>query len=108
VRPCLRFGKFFPRNLPSPVKLYYLLRTRNDGRYLTAQPQPEQRFLLLFNEAADALSYLNTHAGELSQHFAVETITHNQVTSILQRWGFQGFALVEDPLLARMEFFKPT
>jgi hypothetical protein len=90
------------------VQLYYLLRTRSNGRYLTAQPQPEQRFLLLFKEAADALSYLNTHAGELSAQFAVETINQSQIQPILQRWGWQGFGIVNDPILAQIEFFTPA
>jgi hypothetical protein len=90
------------------VDLYYLLRTRADGSYLTAQPRSGQRYLLLFREAADALSYLNTHAAELREHFAVEAITRNQVGPILQRWSFQGFAVVEDPLLPKVEFFTPA
>lgn len=86
--------------------LYYLIRSRVDGTYLVAHPQPDapSRFLLLFPEHADALSYLNTHGSGMADRFAVESIPSSQVGGLLQRWGFEGIGVVQDPLVPRIEF----
>ncbi len=89
---------------------YYLVRSKADGSYLAARPRPnpdrveQDRFVLLFREHFDALSYLNTHAADLADRFSVESILGNQVGSLLQRWDFTGMGMVTDPLLPRIEF----
>jgi hypothetical protein len=40
----------------------------------------------------------------VADKFAVESIASTQLKGILQRWGFQGVAVVQDPLLPRIEF----
>ena len=74
-------------------EVYYLLRSRVDGKYLVAKPDPNQvesTYLLMFREDFDALSYLNTHGADVAGRFAVESITGNQLKNLLQRWGFKG------------------
>jgi hypothetical protein len=90
-------------------QFYYLIRSKLDGKYLAAQiPNQENEtgtsYLLLFREDFEALSYLNSHASELASRFSVESIATNQLKSLLQRWGFHGVGLVEDPLLPRIQF----
>jgi hypothetical protein len=108
--------------------VYYLLRSRQSGQYLFArQPsapplaagqlaagQPEAqaraeqaiRYLLLFQQDYDGLSYLNAHAPELSDRFALESSTMAQLRATLERWGFGGVALVSDPLEPRLDFLN--
>jgi len=91
---------------------YYLVRSRADGQYLVARPNRNQDdrtpadpgFLLLFQEHADALSYLNTHAKELADRFAVETTSGTQLEGVMKRWGFTGVGMVQDPLVPKVEF----
>ena len=96
---------------------FYLIRSRQDGQYLVARPrradaarsddlpeQPSAGFVLLFSEHADALSYLNSHARELADRFAVESIPKTQLGSLLKRWSFEGCGIVTDPLLPKVEF----
>jgi hypothetical protein len=91
---------------------YYLVRSRADGQYLVARPNRKEGdrapadpgFLLLFQEHADALSYLNTHAKELADRFAVETTSGTQLEGVLKRWGFTGVGMVQDPLVPKVEF----
>lgn len=87
-------------------QIYYLLRSKVDGSYVSANPNPDQvvKFLLLFQEDFDARSYLNTHAPDVSDRFAVESIPPTQLKTILKRWSFQGIAVVKDPLLPNIEF----
>lgn len=96
-------------------QVFYLIRSKVDGQYLVARPKvktedrEEQSFLdpaylILFREHFDALSYLNTHGADLADQFAVESMPGNQLGSLIKRWGFKGFGLVEDPLLPRIEF----
>jgi hypothetical protein len=88
-------------------EVYYLLRVKADGRYLTARPNSEDNgYLLLFRENFDALSYLNTHAGEVADRFAVESLPGSQLSSLLKRWGFIGVGMVSDPLLPKIEFLQ--
>ncbi|WOD38358.1 hypothetical protein [Nodosilinea sp. E11] len=95
-------------------QLYYLLRSRADGSYLVARPQsqgnpdqpPPTGFLLVFTADYDALSYLNAHAPDLSDKFATETITASSLKPLINRWGFQGLGMVNDPRLPQVEFFN--
>lgn len=88
--------------------LYYMLRSRADGNYLVAHPDPDapHRYLLVFIEDYDARSYLNTHAQDLVDKFMVESIGKIQIQSILDRWQYQGIGLVQDPLLPRIAFMS--
>jgi hypothetical protein len=88
---------------------YYLIRTKRDGQYLVARPRIASEsagagFLLLFKEQSDAMIYLNTHAAELAQQFGIESVPGSQLKAMAKRWGFQGFGIVQDPLLPRVEF----
>ncbi len=87
-------------------QVYYLLRSKVDGSYISANPNPDEavKFLLLFQEDFDARSYLNTHAPDLSDRFAVESISGTQLKTILKRWGFPGVGVIQDPLLPNIEF----
>jgi hypothetical protein len=88
---------------------YYGLRSQQDGQYLVARPRgtPEASgFLILFSADYDALSYLNKHAADVVQHFAVESISGGQLKQIMDRWGFEGIGLVTDPLVPQVDFLK--
>jgi hypothetical protein len=88
-------------------EVYYLIRSRSDGKYLTARLNPNTLgYLLLFREHFDAQSYLNTHATELSNRFAIESVPGSQVGNLLKRWGFNGIAVVSDPLIPTIEFLQ--
>ncbi|MFQ4140206.1 hypothetical protein PGN35_028225 [Nodosilinea sp. PGN35] len=94
-------------------QLYYVLRSRADGSYLVARPHGESPpaqlrpsgFLLVFTADYDALSYLNAHAPELSDKFAIETVTASGLKPLINRWNFQGLGMVSDPRLPQVEFF---
>ncbi len=85
---------------------YYLIRSKADGRYLAARPNEDDAstFVLLFREHYDALSYVNTHAGDLANRLGVETISGSNLKTVLQRWSFNGVGIVTDPLLPKIEF----
>ncbi|MEK0191881.1 MAG: hypothetical protein EAZ78_00700 [Oscillatoriales cyanobacterium] len=87
-------------------QIFYLLRSRADGKYLSACPNPDKvaSFLLIFREDYDALSYLNTHAADFADRFGVESISSPQIKKLLERWGFQGVGIVQDPLQPNIEF----
>ena len=95
-------------------QLYYLLRSRADGSYLVARPHGQGNpdkpaptgFLLVFTADYDALSYLNAHAPDLSDKFAVETVTASNLKPLISRWGFQGLGMVNDARLPQVEFFN--
>ncbi|WP_414576072.1 hypothetical protein [Anabaena sp. CCY 9402-a] len=88
-------------------EVYYILRSKADGRYLTARPNEDASvYLLLFQENFDALSYLNTHAPDVANRFAVESLPGTQLGSLLKRWGFTGVGIVTDPLLPKVDFLK--
>ncbi|NMG18072.1 hypothetical protein [Brasilonema bromeliae] len=90
-------------------EVYYLVRSKANGDYLTARPNAEANgYLLLFREHFDALSYLNTHAGEVANRFAVEFVPGSQVGGLLKRWGFSGVGIVSDPLLPKIEFLQQS
>ena len=85
---------------------YYLIRSKADGRYLAARPNEDDgsTFVLLFRESFDALSYLNTHAGDLVERLGVETISGTQIKTVLKRWSFNWVGIVTDTLLPTIEF----
>lgn len=88
---------------------HYLIRSKIDGKYLVARPQMgegkvETGYLLIFREHFEALSYLNTHGGGVASNFAVESMSANNLKGLLQRWGFNGVGVVEDPLLPKIQF----
>ena len=87
-------------------QIYYLLRSKVDGSYVSANPDSDSgvKFLLLFREDFDAHSYLNTHAPDVADRFAIESIPGTQLKTILKRWSFQGVGVIKDPLLPNIEF----
>jgi hypothetical protein len=88
---------------------YYVLRSKLDGKYLTArltETEREASYLLIFKEDFEALSYVNTHARDLSERLGVESVSQTQMKGLLQRWSYQGFGLVEDPLLPQIKFLS--
>ncbi len=89
---------------------YYLIRSKADGRYLAARPNQDDAstFVLLFRENFDALSYINTHAGDLANRLGVETVSGTQLKTVLQRWSFNGVGMVTDPLLPKIEFLSQS
>lgn len=93
------------------TQIYYLILSRVDGRYLVAQPNadsspPGAGYLLMFREHFDALSYLNTHGANVADRFAVESVPATQLKGLLQRWGFTGVGIVQDPLVPQIEFLS--
>ena len=92
-------------------EIYYLILSRADGRYLAAQPHAEKRqagagYLLMFRERYDALSYLNTHGADVAERFAVESVVGSQLKNLLQRWGYTGVGIVQDPLVPKIDFLS--
>jgi hypothetical protein len=86
------------------LPIYYAIVTRTSGQHLTVSQDKSSHYLLLFSEDFNALSYLNHHARDLASQFAVEAIATNQLGNLLNRWGYQGVALVRDPLGPELEF----
>ena len=92
-------------------QIYYLIRSKVDGQYIAAKPDKTATgsgYLLMFNEDFDALSYLNTHAPDVANRFAIESISGSQIKGLLKRWGFTGIGVVEDPLLPKIQFLLPS
>jgi hypothetical protein len=90
-------------------QIHYLIRSKIDGQYVVARlqlPETEKQvsYLLIFKEDFDALSYLNTHSGNFRDRFAIESLPATQLKGLLQRWGFQGIGLVQEPLEPRIQF----
>ncbi|HBE17525.1 MAG TPA: hypothetical protein DEG17_00705 [Cyanobacteria bacterium UBA11149] len=88
---------------------YYLILSKTDGRYLAAKPKSGGKeggagYLLMFRENFEALSYLNTHASDVANRFAVESVSGSQLKGLLRRWGFLGVGIVQDPLIPQIEF----
>ena len=89
----------------------YLIRSKVDGKYLVARLQQEHQekeanYLLLFKEDHEALSYINTHGQDLRDRLTVESISPPQLKGLLQRWGYDGIGLVEDPLIPQIKFMS--
>ncbi len=94
-------------------QVYYLIRSRVDGQYLVAHPdrgvdQTECSYLLMFSEHFDALSYLNTHGANVAERFTIESASGTQIKNLIQRWGFTGVGIVQDPLVPTVEFLSPS
>jgi hypothetical protein len=92
-------------------QIYYLILSRADGRYLVARTStgadsPDAGYLLMFRERFDALSYLNAHGLDVADRFAVESVSGTQLKGLLQRWGFTGVGIVQDPLVPQIEFLE--
>ncbi|NEQ51827.1 MAG: hypothetical protein F6K11_17080 [Leptolyngbya sp. SIO3F4] len=91
------------------TKSYYLLRSTQDGQYLAAKPrnvEDSKGFLMLFNADYEALSYVNQHAAEVANRFAVESISGPQLKQMLDRWGYEGVGVVTDPLVPQVDFLR--
>jgi hypothetical protein len=87
--------------------MYYALRSKKDGQYIAARPdidRPDRKYLLVFREDYDALSYLSTHAKELAVHFGTEHLTTDQLKTAIERWSYEGVGLVSDSLLPQVDF----
>lgn len=92
-------------------QVYYLVRSRADGRYLLAHPPTDDKsaesgYLLMFRENFEALSFLNTHGADVAERFAVESIPATKLKDLLKRWGYQGVGIVQDPLLPKIDFLS--
>lgn len=89
-------------------QVFYLLRSRSDGKYISAHPNQDtgESFLLMFREDFDALSYLNKYGADVADRFGVESISGTQLETLIKRWGFNGVGIVQDPLLPRIEFLS--
>lgn len=88
---------------------YYLLRSKQDGRHLSARDTTEtsdKLFLLVFIADYEALVYLSTHAPDMRDRFTVESISVHQLKMLLTRWGFTGIGIVRDPTASVVEFLK--
>lgn len=90
---------------------YYVILARESGRYLAVQPQGQDnltapRYLLMFRENFEAMTYLNHHGGGLADRFTVESVPQGQVKSLLQRWGFTGIGMVQDTLEPKIDFLN--
>ncbi|MGL5032229.1 MAG: hypothetical protein ACRC6M_00315 [Microcystaceae cyanobacterium] len=88
---------------------HYALRSKLDGQYLVARLKAADgetaiAYLILFKEDYDVLSYVQTHAPELREKFGTESVSNSQLKGLIQRWGFKGLGLVQDPLEPRIEF----
>mgnify|MGYP001795969265 CR=1 FL=1 len=59
---------------------------------------------MLFNADYEALSYVNQHAAEVADRFAVESIGGPQLKQMLERWGYEGIGVVTDPLVPNVDF----
>ena len=92
-------------------QIHYLLRSKIDGQYLaahveTSEGEAKTGYLLMFKEDFEALSYLNTHGKDVANRFAVESVSGTQLKGLLQRWGFDGVGLVQDPLIPQIQFLN--
>jgi hypothetical protein len=87
-------------------EIFYLIRSKLDGKYLVAHPKTKDGmgYLILFKEHFDALSYLNKYAEDVRDRFSVESLPGSQLKSLVKRWEFEGVGIVQDPLLPRIEF----
>jgi hypothetical protein len=86
--------------------IFYLIRSKLDGKYLVAHPKTKEGmgYLILFKEHFDALSYLNKYAEDVRDRFSVESLPSSQLKTLVKRWEFEGVGIVQDPLLPRIEF----
>lgn len=91
------------------LTVFYLLRSKQDGRYLAARDgagEAVKAYVLLFKADHEALTYLSTHSPQARDRFTVESINNRQLADLIQRWGFSGMALVEDPIDPSLRFIR--
>ena len=93
------------------LPINYLIRSKQDGKYLVARlsespDQAEASYLLVFKEDYEALSYINTHGKSYSNRLSVESVSPTQLKGLLQRWGYEGLGIVEDPLIPTIQFVQ--
>ena len=90
------------------LQINYLIRSKQDGKYLVARAPKsnggEASYLLVFQQDYDAMSYINTHGREFRDRLSVETASPTQLKSLMQRWNYDGFGIVKDPLLPEIQF----
>lgn len=90
------------------LQINYLIRSKHDGKYLVARmPEKsgiEASYLLVFQQDYDAMSYINTHGKEFSDRLTVETASPIQLKGLMERWNYDGFGIVKDPLLPDIQF----
>ncbi|MEL6787364.1 MAG: hypothetical protein AAFO76_08140 [Cyanobacteria bacterium J06607_15] len=90
------------------LQINYLIRSRQDGKYLVARMPAasgiEASYLLVFQHDYDAMSYINTHGQEFSDRLTVETASPIQLKKLMERWGYAGFGIVKDPLIPDIQF----
>ena len=90
------------------LQINYLIRSKKDGKYLVARlpdkSGTESSYLLIFQHDYDALTYINTHGKAYSDRLSVETASPVQLKSLLERWDYDGFGIVKDPLIPDIEF----
>ena len=92
-------------------QINYVIRSLKDGKYLVArisqeQDRTEASYLLVFKLDYEALSYINTHAQDFQNRLSVESLSSIQLKALLKRWGYQGIAFVEDPLIPNISFLE--
>ena len=92
-------------------QINYVIRSLKDGKYLVARMgqesnRAEASYLLVFKFDHEALSYINAHAQEFSDRLSVESLSSTQLKVLLNRWGYQGVGLVEDPLIPNINFLE--
>ena len=90
------------------LQINYLIRSKQDGKYLVARAPKtngvEASYLLVFQQDYDAMSYINTHGREFGDRLSVETASPTQLKGLMQRWNYDGFGIVKDPLLPEIQF----
>ncbi len=94
-------------------QINYVIRSLKDGKYLVArisqeQARTEASYLLVFKLDHEALSYINAHAQDFQDRLSVESLSPTQLKALLNRWGYQGIGLVEDPLIPNISFLEIT
>ncbi|MGF1457913.1 MAG: hypothetical protein ACFBSG_02695 [Leptolyngbyaceae cyanobacterium] len=90
-------------------QIYYILRSRQDGRHLAARPDgpdSQQTYLLIFQADHEALSYLSVHAPDMRDRFSIESVTAYQFKDTLNHWGFGGIGFVNDPAIPNISFIE--
>lgn len=89
------------------LQINYIIRSKQDGKYLVARAPTngvEASYLLVFQQDYDAMSYINTHGREFRDRLSVETVSPTQLKGLMQRWNYDGFGIVKDPLLPEIQF----
>ena len=86
---------------------YYVLRSQQDGQYLAARPDAEgDRYLLMFTEHFDALSYVNRFAEEYKEQLAVESLATPTLKNYTSAVGICGICPRARPTPASFRVFN--